>query len=763
MEGVAALKERNRVISGAYVLKYTLMMGVLFAVTFLWFIYYGRSFIWGQDGFCQHYTALVYYGQYLRKIVRSLLVDHRLEIPLWDMDIGYGSDILDTLHYYVIGDPLNLLSVFMPSSGMEYLYEGLILFRIYLAGLSFSWFSLSCHRWQPRSRQWGGKPVTLPETGDRNYSIEGAVLVGSVCYCFCSYVLNTAVRHPYFINPMIYLPLLLLGVDKIYQGRKPVLSIVSVALAGLSNFYFFYLLGILVVLYAAVRYLEIFCGKGTSFSRDESMDFSMEKSIENPLHGKGAFRIHWRELFSWVGRFTGYSLVGIAMAAVVLIPVVMSMYGTDRIGVDFDIPLRYADSYYKELFLQFTGGGKASHYSYLGYSALGFLALVTLYLKRGENTLLKILFPVMTIFLFVPYIGHIFNGFSYRTNRWIFSYSLLVACIVTRAVPIFFTLNLKEKIKLAVITLLYGMFCLYLSPESGVMAEVLLLAVCCGVICVIGKFSGRWQQGTLLSLFGICTFFQAFYLYTPAGADYQEEFVEQGQCFRKLIKQAPETVVCNLMGEDSACRFDRTRKVSSSGRGLPQNNNEAMVINRHGTGYYFSLDNPGVSEFLKEMQLNTTSYHHYSDLDSRNILETLSSVKYVVAKEGQAEEVPCQYQGNQVYRKGSFKVYEAEEALPIGYTYQSYIPRALDDTLSVVEKQQALLQGCVLADSSFPAEQPDFCHCPVSCEMEAGEGISLKKNEIRVEKKGACVTLHCEKAVQGNTGTLLFHTDVILL
>ena len=45
---------------------------------------------------------------------------------MWDMNIGYGSDILTTLHYYVIGDPLTLLSVFVPADKTEVLYEVLI-------------------------------------------------------------------------------------------------------------------------------------------------------------------------------------------------------------------------------------------------------------------------------------------------------------------------------------------------------------------------------------------------------------------------------------------------------------------------------------------------------------------------------------------------------------------------------------------------------------------------------------------------------------
>ena len=98
----------------------------------------GKSLIWSHDGVPQHLNSLAYYGDYLREILHRLFIEHKLEIPMWDMHIGYGSDILTTLHYYVIGDPLTLLSVFVPAEKTEYLYAFLIFLRIYLAGIAFS-------------------------------------------------------------------------------------------------------------------------------------------------------------------------------------------------------------------------------------------------------------------------------------------------------------------------------------------------------------------------------------------------------------------------------------------------------------------------------------------------------------------------------------------------------------------------------------------------------------------------------------------------
>ena len=92
------------------------------------------------------------------------------------MQIGLGSDVLTTLHYYVIGDPLNLLSVFVPDEKyMELFYNTMVLVRIYLAGLAFSAYC----------RYHGQKPYST--------------LLGAMVYDFCFWVI-IAVRHPYFFK-----------------------------------------------------------------------------------------------------------------------------------------------------------------------------------------------------------------------------------------------------------------------------------------------------------------------------------------------------------------------------------------------------------------------------------------------------------------------------------------------------------------------------------------------------------------------------------
>lgn len=250
--------------------------------------------MWSHDGIPQHLNSLAYYGRYLREVLHTIFVEHKLELPMWDMNIGYGSDILTTLHYYVIGDPLTLLSVFVPADKTEVLYEVLIFLRIYLAGISFSVFCF--YHKNPKQ----------------------ATFMGTLIYIFAGWTIYAAMKHPYFSNPMIYLPLVLMGIDKIYKREKPWLFIWATAVSAMSNFYFFYMICIFMFIYAAFRYFGIFS----------------ERSVKDVLR--------------WLVKFIGYYVVALMIAAVIFIPVVMTIFGTDRFQAENYVPLLYDKIYYEK-------------------------------------------------------------------------------------------------------------------------------------------------------------------------------------------------------------------------------------------------------------------------------------------------------------------------------------------------------------------------------------------------------------------------------
>ena len=208
-------KSRKEKKADFYIL-YTIVFAVISLFIYGCFYFNGKSLIWSHDGVPQHINALAYYGKYLRNVLKTLVIDHKIFFPMWDMHIGFGSDILTTLHYYVIGDPLTLLSVFVPEKNTEILYEILIFLRIYLAGITFSIYCF--YRKNPKQ----------------------ATFIGSLVYIFAGWTIYASMKHPYFSNPMIYLPLVLMGIEKVYKKEKPHLFICATAVAAMSSFYFFH-------------------------------------------------------------------------------------------------------------------------------------------------------------------------------------------------------------------------------------------------------------------------------------------------------------------------------------------------------------------------------------------------------------------------------------------------------------------------------------------------------------------------------------------
>ena len=162
------------------------------------------------------------------------------------------------------------------------------------------------------------------------------------------------------------------------------------------------------------------------------------------------------------------------------------------------------------------------------------------------------------------------------------------------------------------------------------------------------------------------------------------------------------------------------------------------------TAYYFSLANSSISDFFSEMYLNTPWEQHYENLDGRTILDRLASVKYFVISGDNFRYLSYGYnkeKGSAGKGKSECRAYENENALPLGYTYDSYIPESEYEKMDVVKKQQALMDGVVLEESTLPEASVDADNENIQYRMETGDGCALSKGAIRVTKEGAQLKL----------------------
>lgn len=631
-----------------YFLCYTLVFLVLSVIVFSPFIQNGKSLIWKPDGLTQHFNSLIYFRSWVLSILRTLITEHRLSVPLWDSAIGYGSDILTTLHYYVIGDPLNLLVLLTPVRFLEGMYGFLALLRLYLAGAAFSCYCFRMKR-------------------------EGmAALAGSLIYVFSGYGIVLSPIHPYFINPMIYLPLLLIGVERVFRKEKGHLLIAMTALSSLSNFYFFYMLVILTVLYFIVR----FC--------------TMK-------------HLNWKkELGESLGRTLFFSLIGTAISSVILLPVLLQFFSDARSDTSLTYSPIYGWDYYEQLFDQFISLSFSSYWTYLCFAAPALLCVFLLFLKRKRFSALKAGFLILTAFLLFPAAGSFLNGFSYAANRWDFGYAFLIAFITAFLWPELFSISSKEKYRLFLLFLLYGTL-LFLLPVSGsshaffsLFLALLTLFFLTDLLPNVRKHP-HGAESCLLLLISINICANSIFYYQNNMDNHLSRFVDKGEGISSLTHSASGMVNLFLSDSDEFCRYAQDA--------VPVRN-DTLIEKANSIHYYWSLSNGSITQFFNElaMPFEERSFK-YDNLDNRAQLHALAGVRWYIQYDPN-KYLPYPFQDLQLfdYQGDLYYVSETEDYLPFGYTTANLISREAYSELSYLQRQQALLQGVVC--ESLPADTP---------------------------------------------------------
>lgn len=673
-----------------YYTVYTILFVPVAFMCFFGFLLDGKSLIWKVDGLNQHYSALVYLGKYLRSIISTLLSTGKLSIPLWDANIGYGSDILSTLNYYVIGDPLNLLSVFVPEALTEYLYEFLIFLRIYLAGIAFSAYC----RMMKKGRF--------------------ATLCGTFAYAFCAFSLYTAGRHPFFINPMIYLPLLLIGIEKIFAGKKPYFFIGMVCISGISNFYFFYMLSILIFLYAVIRFFNMY----------------QKHRVKN--------------FFICLRNFSGYYLTGVLLACVVFLPNALALLSSERFQVKRAFQLFYDSNYYKELPFNLLSYKMITNWTLFGCAAIVIPAILLLFMEWKKHKDLVISFLILSSFFLSPVVGRVMNGFSYVSNRWSWGYCFLLAFILTTMLPDLLHLKKKQLALLSSLIAVYLAAYLLISAKSGIdlslipsWVVLLITIVVLAGISVLGRKGGisgkRFKIYSYFAVFAVTITSIVLYgnmNYFPRNHNW-DVYVTKGTAYDQVVNS--QSGAAKMIGDREFNRFEILDQESDTPA-----NNMAMINGVSGTSFYLSQSDSNVYRALSE---NANRFNHsfsYKSLDNRVMLGTLSNVRYEIVEKGQADNIFYGYEPyeNENTSGLNYQIYKNKYSLPFGYTYSGYIPREEFEKLSPLKRQEAMMQGAVLDRERTDFNKADLklTECELPFRMKCSKNVSFKNGVFEVKK-----------------------------
>lgn len=651
------IKEQRKYCYGIYTLMFLLMC----IAAFLPFFTEGKSFVWGagiEDGLSQHFSALAYYGEALREFFRNLLAGHP-KLVMWDMSLGYGADILSTLNYYAIGDPLNLLYGFVSPKNTETMYNFMIVLRMYLAGITFIMYARKM-----KKRSYG-------------------TVIGALVYVFSGFCFRLGLRHPFFINPMIYFPLLCLGIEKIYQRERPYVFIFAVCVSAMSNYYFLYMLTIFAVIYAWIRFYK----------------YSEENKIKT--------------FFLTILKFGMYYTLGIAMAAVILLPSVIGFLGNGRYGngADWKSLIVYPGKYYLLFIENFIGYGNMGSNTNAGYLPIvGIVVLFTLFSQRMKHKKYRAAFIASIIALILPIFGYAFNGFSYANNRWAFALSFIVALLTAEMYPRLFVMSKRQQIGIGAGIIIYTVFCIIVNASGeeilknkGIMAACGLIAVFYILLLIFQRLGYDTQKRivrvSMAILLLISVGVHGYYRFDPKEYAYTQEFMDQGQAYRTL-------------------KEDNIRMLSKA--------NDPSVYRVHAEGYryknyglinhlntisgYYSITAKCVTDTIKGYDTLGMQYaDKYKGVDQRLGLLSLAGVKYItvahnsqVAKDvSSMGDVP--YGVEKLRKKGNITLYKNKYALPFAYAYDSYMTEQQYEQLNGIGKEQAMLAQIIL--NQHPADK----------------------------------------------------------
>lgn len=691
------IKEQRKYCYGVYTLMFLLMC----IGAFLPFFTEGKSFVWGagvEDGLSQHFSALAYYGEALREFFRNLLAGHP-KLVMWDMSLGYGADILSTLNYYAIGDPLNLLYGFVSPKNTETMYDFMILLRMYLAGITFIMYARKM-----KKRSYG-------------------TVIGALVYVFSGFCFRLGLRHPFFINPMIYFPLLCLGIEKIYQRERPYVFIFAVCVSAMSNYYFFYMLTIFAVIYAWIRFYK----------------YTEENKMKN--------------FCLTILKFGMYYTLGIAMAAVILLPSVIGFLGNGRYGngVDWKSLIVYPGKYYLLFIENFIGYGNMGSNTNAGYLPIvGIVVLFTLFSQRMKHKKYRAAFIASIIALILPIFGYAFNGFSYANNRWAFALSFIVALLTAEMYPRLFVMSKRQQIGIGAGIIIYTVFCIIVNASGeeilknkGIMAACGLIAVFYILLLIFQRLGYDAQKGTvrvsMAILLLISVGVHGYYRFDPKGYAYTQEFMDQGQAYRTLKED--NIRMLSKVNDPSVYR------VHAEGY---RYKNYGLINHLNTISGYYSITAKCVTDTIKGYDTLGMQYaDKYKGVDQRLGLLSLAGVKYItvahnsqVAKDVSSKgDVP--YEVEKQSKKGNITLYKNKYALPFAYAYDSYMTEQQYEQLNGIGKEQAMLAQIIL--NQHPADK-EIQHNEQRNDPDI-QTISLPETRISSPKgkKYADITVPVEK------------------
>lgn len=622
---------------------YSLLFLLLMAVAMhAYFVFTGTDF---SEACCDSVKQILHFYPFLQN-------EYLHGNLFWSWKYGLGGDIFAEFLYYYSSSPFFWLSLLFQITSIDKILElrlFISIFKLFLA-MVFMFLYL---RYLRRSRT--------------------ASLLGSLIYGGSLYFTFYSLRYDFMIDGMVWLPLLILSLERLIDERKKGLFVFSVFLNLCTNFYLAYINTIFLFLYVILK----------SFLHED--------------------RFRFGDFLKQFAKISGYYLLGVLLSAFSFIPAVYTFFQVDRFYYKIQIPILFNAQFYERLFYYLFSFAPIKSVNFIvQFPIVTYLLLFYGFFIRDKQT--RVRFRFMLIFFglaLIPYTYSVFNGFSTMQIRWLYLLVFIVASVIA-----FLFDHLMQEQRQRFVTLYLGVLLLILCVMLGIkpflaslsitrydLANFLIGLGLAGIFLLYPRISKQRKWILICGLVSLVSInivlmnYHMFYQYLKSPYTLQKKL--DYRMSQQYNNPEVHEIINSIKKEDPSFYriiWDQVYEF-----------NAPMVYQYYGFGAYNSLLFGDVHRFFKKeyntLQYNTPSL--FKNLDNRLYIETALANKYYIIP----KDDPYQPYGYSLFMTTDhFTVWINNYALPIGFLYNAVVDRSTFNRLNEAEKDELLFHAAVVED-----------------------------------------------------------------
>ena len=622
----------------------------------------------------------------------------------WNWNIDLGCNFIGAFSFYNLGSPFFWISLLAAPEYFPYLVGFIYILKYAIAGLtSYMYIQLFVK--------------------NKNFAV-----IGSMLYAFSGFQASNLLFY-HFHDVTALFPLLLYGMEKLIKENKKMLFAVTVFVNALLNYFFFFGEVLFVILYFFVR-------------------FEKKNLIKN------------------IVECIKEGLLGIGMAGVLFLPSVVFVLQNPRTGKFISGKNMFVFSFekYLQILRAFLFPGENMSFqssvfsgewsSCAAYLPMVGLILVLSYVLKKRNTWLSKMLKICTVIAFVPVLSsafYMFNEMVYQ--RWFYMAILLMSLASALVLEHNEQYPIKKvTIIICAISIVLTVFIAVFKYEngSGIVFRPVLYWMLFGIamagniftyfVCKLKRKKKLYIRALYLTIafFSIVTTAMNCVLYRNSANLDAEVFYEE---------------IMSIRGE---------LDIEDAYRCICRDNLVTMIAPVAGTGAWCSTVGKGIFEFYDALGLER-------GVDSPNgpegTEELLSGKYYIVSEntergkiyyyiDGKISAVDESEISNEEVIEGGVnekKVYELESALPIGFTYDTYMLKSEFEKISTEQRALAMLKTLVINDEDEEVVEKKL---EKYNEEKHGE-ISKDNKKADIEEHAQEASVNFERTTKGFSSTII--------